>query len=109
MINDDLEFTMELCKDFHDEKLPTLSFAIFAGKNGLKHTYYEKPMRNQILIMERSAISRQQIMSIMSNELVRRLEVISTGLDQTEIDEIVNKFTHQIWNSDYTAINDFLA
>ena len=87
-INDDLEFTLELCEDFNDGKLPTLSFALFAGKNGLQHTYFEKAMRNQILVMERSAIGRQQIMSIMSNELVRRLEVISTGLDQTRLMEL---------------------
>ena len=100
-ISDDLEFTMELCSDFQDNKLPTLSFALFAGKNGLRHTYFEKSMRNQILVMERSAIGRQQIMSIMSNELVRRLEVLSIDLEQPEVDEIVNKFTQQLWNSEY--------
>ena len=37
----------------------------------------------------------------MSNELVRRLEVLSTDLKQSEVDEIVNKFTQQLWNSEY--------
>jgi len=100
-ISKDLEFTMELCCDFGDMKLPTLSFALFAGKDGLESTYFEKSMRNQILVMERSAISRQQIMSIMSNELVRRLEVISVNLEQTEKDSIVNKYIQQLWNSEY--------
>ena len=40
MVNPDLEFTMELCSDFKNDKLPTLSFALFTGENGLEHTYY---------------------------------------------------------------------
>ena len=69
-INEDLEFTMELCSDFVDNKLPTLSFSLYAESDGLKHTYFEKLMKNQTLIVERSAISRQQLMNIMSNELI---------------------------------------
>ena len=73
-VSQDLEFTMELCEDFPDRKLPTLSFSIFAANGFLKTTYFEKSMRNQTLVMERSAMGIQQKMSIMSNELIRRME-----------------------------------
>ena len=78
IVNEDLEFTMELCSDFENEKLPTLSFY------GLEHTYFEKSMRNQTLLMSRSSIGKQQLMSIMTNELRRRLEVIGTEVSQLE-------------------------
>ena len=53
-VNKDLSFTMELCSDFPDKKLPTLSFSLFMGENGIESTYFEKEMKNQILMMERT-------------------------------------------------------
>jgi len=101
-VSNDLEFTMELCEDFPDLKLPTLSFSLYADRNGLSHTYFEKAMRNQTLIMNRSAIGKQQLMNILSNELIRRMEVISDELEQNEKNIIVEKFTQQLVNSEYT-------
>ena len=48
-VNSDLQFSMEICKDFEEGKLPTLSFSNWPEENGLMHTYFEKIMRNQIL------------------------------------------------------------
>ena len=101
-ISEDLEFTMEICKDFPDMKLPTLSFSLYAGEKGLMHTYYEKLMKNQTLIVERSAIGKQQVMNIMSNELIRRLEVTSSDLEQSELNKIVDVYTQQLVNSEYS-------
>ena len=56
--------------------------------NGIDHTYFEKSMKNQTLVMERSSISRQQLMSIMTNELRRRLEVIGEKIPQEEKNRI---------------------
>ena len=75
-VNKDLEFTMETHRDFIDGRLPTLSFSLWPGQRCIHHSYYEKEMRNQVLVMERSAMSRHSIMSIMCNELMRRLQVI---------------------------------
>ena len=100
-VNKDLEFTMELCTDFEDNKLPTLSFSLYMSENGIEHTYFEKTMKNQTLLVERSAIGRQQVMSIMTNELRRRLEVMGDSLHQLERNEIVNKYTQQLVNSEY--------
>ena len=55
-VNKDLEFTMELCSDFIDKKLPTLSFSLYITDEGIQHTYFEKNMKNQTLVMERSAL-----------------------------------------------------
>ena len=100
-ICEDIEFTMELSSDFGDNKLPTLSFSLYANDMGIMHTYFEKQMKNQTLVVERSALGRQQIMNIMSNELIRRLEVTSSELEQCELNSIVDKFTQQLVNSEY--------
>ena len=67
----------------------------------IEHTYYEKAMKNQNLVVERSAIGRQQLMSIMTNEVRRRLEVIGASVSQNEHDKIVDKYTQQLVNSEY--------
>ena len=54
-INEDLNFTTETEEDFENRRLPTLSFEIWCGENGIRHSYYEKPMRSQILTMDRSS------------------------------------------------------
>ena len=99
-VSPDLDFTMEICEDFEDRKLPTLFFSLFIGDIGIEHTYYEKTMKNQTLLMERSSLGTQQKMSIMTNELQRRLEVIGENLPQIERNEIVEKYTKQLINSE---------
>ena len=58
-------------------------------------------MKNQTLVVARSALSRNQIMNIMSNELIRRLEVTSSDLSYKDRIEIIDKFTQQLVNSEY--------
>ena len=100
-VNDDLEFTMETHMDFADGRLPTLSFSLWPGQRKIHYSYFEKEMRNQVLVMERTAMSRQSIMSIMSNELMRRLQVVDESLEIEESINIVEKYVQQLVNSGY--------
>jgi len=101
-VNDDLKFTMELCKDFPEGRLPTLAFSLWADKEGLKHTYFEKSMRNQVLLLERTSMSRQSLNSILSNELRRRLEVLDDHISDEEANLVIEKFVQQMVNSEFT-------
>ena len=102
-INPDLEFTVESQEDFQNEKLPTLDFAIWQDKLGvLNHTYFQKEMRTPYVVMSRSAMSTQQKLQILSNELTRRL--YSVNLDknpQAEQDKIINQMTQELRTSEY--------
>ena len=100
-VNDDLEFTMETHLDFEDKRLPTLSFSLWPGQKGLHYSYFEKKMRNQVLVMERTAMGRQSIMSIMTNELMRRLQVIDDKLEIDETIKVVEQYIQQLINSEY--------
>ena len=100
-INNDLQFTMEICRDFHEEKLPTLSFSIWPEIDGLKHTYYEKSMRNQILQVEKTAMSRKSLYNILSNELRRRMEVLDEDITEKDMKEVVDNFVQQLVNSEF--------
>ena len=101
-VNPDLTFTMELCSDFPNNRLPTLSFAVWPEIDGLHHTYYEKEMKNQTLLLERTSMSRQSLYSILSNEMRRRLETLDDKLSQAETIGVVDQYTQQLINSDFS-------
>ena len=103
-INPDLKFTTEIQSDFQDNKIPTLDFKGWLLKNGhLMHTYFEKAMKNQILLMKRSAMATRQKYTILSNELTRRLS--NCHIEGTTIQEkvrVVEDFTRQLKNSGFS-------
>ena len=100
-INPDLKFTTETEVDFKNQRLPTLSFELWSERQGLKHSYFEKDMRSQVLTMQRSSMAEQSKFSILVNELVRRFEVMSASLEESEQISIVNHYTKQLRNSGY--------
>ena len=59
-INPDLEFTIEKEKDFENGRLPTLGFELWSEKEKIRHSYYEKEMRSQVLTEKRSSQSENQ-------------------------------------------------
>ena len=99
-INEDLKFTLETSEDFSDIRLPTLSFALLEEWWGINHSYYEKPVRSQVLLMEKSAMGSQAKYAILTNELRRRMEVLNDKIVDHEKVQIVDKFTQQLVNSD---------
>ena len=100
-INDDLKFTTELETDFDNGRLPTLSFEMWSEKAGIKHSYYEKPMRSQILTHKRSSQAEKSKYSILVNELNRRFEVLDDSISISEKVNIIDHFTKQLVNSGY--------
>ena len=70
-INEDLRFTTEVEEEFENQRLPTLSFQMWCSEDGVRHSYYEKPMRSQILTMSKSSQSENSKFSILVNEQSR--------------------------------------
>ena len=99
----DLKFTTEIEEDFQDKKLPTLDFKAWLLANGhILHTYFEKTMKNKVLLMKRSAMATKQKFTILSNELTRRLSNCDReGTDQAEKDRICEEFIRQLRNSGF--------
>ena len=79
-VSQDLQFTTEAPEDFKESKLPTLDFKLWLVSGIILHTYFEKEMRTPFVIMKRSAMSEQQRMSILSNELIRRLSNVQISI-----------------------------
>ena len=66
-----------------DQKLPVLDLKIFLNEdNKIRHEFYEKPTRNQRVILPSSALSWGQKRTIHTQELIRRLKNTSFELGQ---------------------------
>ena len=102
-INTDLVFTTELQEDFEDYKIPTLDFKMWLEEDlEINHTFYEKPMKTQIMIPRRSAMPEKMKMSIASNDLNRRMSNINVErMPEEEKIEVADNFTRQLKNSGY--------
>ena len=100
-INLDLRFTAEIREDIPDIKLPTLDCKLWFDEDcKINHMYYEKDMRMQLLIPDRSAMAVRQKMSILTNELVRRLSNMNVeSVEPEEKIRIVDHFTVQLKTS----------
>ena len=109
-VNPDLKFTTETKADFENSRLTTLSFQLWSDKNGLRFSYFEKSMRSQILTMAASSQSEKSKISILINELNRRLAMMDDEVDEEERIAIVDHFTKQLINSGYSEsqIMDFI-
>ena len=100
-ISEDLKFTFETEYDFPKKRLPTLAFELWSTKEGIRFSYFEKEMRNQVLTQKRSSMSENAKVSILTNELNRRFEMVDDKIEKEEKTDIVNHFTQQLVNSGY--------
>ena len=92
-VNEDLTFTVEVCSDFPDNRMPTLDFLLWLEWWGINHSFFEKSMRSPYLTMQRSAMSDHQRYSILAHDLVRCLSNINLGkVSEEEIFLVVEKF-----------------
>ena len=100
-VSDDLEFTIEKESDFENNRLPTLGFELWSTKECIRHSYYEKPMRSQVLTEKRSSQAENQKFAILTNELHRSLQMKDEKVDANEQVERIDHFTQQLINSGY--------
>ena len=100
-VSEDLQFTMETETDFDTKRLPTLSFEMWSEKTGIRHSYFEKGMRSQILTMKRSSQSENSKYSILVNELNRRFEVMDKDISINEKVSVIDHYCQQLINSGY--------
>ena len=72
-ISRDLKFTAETADEFPSRRLPTLDFELWLDNNKIHHNYFQKEMKIPFIVMKKSAMDQQQRISILSNEMIRRL------------------------------------
>ena len=105
-LNKDLKFTAEVAGDFATGRLPTLDFELWVAEDGsLQHNYFQKAMKTPFVVMRRSAMAQQQKLSILSNELVRRLSNTEfASKDHSERVLVIDQYTSELKVSEYNRL-----
>ena len=67
----------------------------------MRHSYFEKKMRSQILTMKKSSQSENSKVSILTNELNRRFQMMDDLISIEEKVEKIDRFSQQLINSGY--------
>ena len=71
----------------------------------VNHDYFQKAMKTPYVIMKRSAISQHQKISILSNELVRRVSNTNHKNETMELAaKVTEKFTKEMKFSGYSRV-----
>ena len=104
-----LKFTVETEEDFSNSRIPTLDMEMFMEdvegqrRQKINFSFYEKPMKTPFCVMKDSAMSEKSKISILSNDLIRRMLSCSETIPDTERNEIIDKFIDRLLVSKYSS------
>ena len=105
-VNADLNFTAETAEEFPSGRLPTLDFELWLKDGKIENNYFQKSMKIDYIVMERSAMGRQQKLSILSNELIRRLSKCDLKKrDPSERIKVIEQYVRELKKSEYKRVD----
>ena len=103
-----MKFTLELEQDFSDKKLPTLDLSMWLKDNGpqsspnIEFEFFSKEMGSKYCILEKSSMDYSSKVSILSNDLCRRLLNTRESIAQSRKDQIVDEYALKMLRSGYS-------
>ena len=99
-----LNFTVEIEIDFEKLRLPTLDCELFMSRENYKISYsvFEKPTRSPFCVMKKSAMSEKSKISILSQDLIRRMQNTEETIPESERIEIIDNYIDRLLVSGYS-------
>ena len=95
-----LSFTTETCEKFADGWLPTLGFKLrVSQKNIIEYCFYEKPTAPNRCLQAETALNHNCMIKSLSNEVERRMDMISDTVPFQERVMAINIFSQKLINS----------
>ena len=93
-IYSNLQFTVETEEDFENLRLPTLDCELFMDKttNKIDYSFFEKQMKTPFCVMKNSAMSEKSKVSILSQDLIRRMQNTSENICESERIQIIDDY-----------------
>ena len=101
-IEEFLEFTTETEEDFRDGWLPTLDTAWKVSEdNSVLFKFWEKPTNTNRTLDKRTAMGENQKVTILTQEVIRRLGNTGEGMRTEIYEDLVDNFSQKLINSGY--------
>ena len=104
-INPMIKLTIETPCNFKNGKMPVLDIQVginHAEMNRIDFEFYQKPTKNQLVILANSALSFSKKRTILTQECLRRLRNTKVELGPEVQKKHINLFMLQLKNSGYT-------
>ena len=88
----------------NNKRVPILDLEVWMDRDEegdwqVRWAFYEKPMKNKFVIMEKSAVSSNSQRTTLVNEVVRRLRNCHKGIPEKETRGILEKFSRKMRRS----------
>ena len=99
-----MNFTGEDETMFKTKKLPTLDTELWFEDGQIKHQFFEKPTVGNRVLMADTALPADGLKATLIQEVVRRLENCSIGIDVQVTDRILSEFAQKLINSGHTML-----
>ena len=104
-IYSNLQFTVEIEEDFENSRLPTLDCQIFMDKSTyqIEYSFFEKSMKTPFCVMKNSAMSEKSKISILSQDLIRRMQNTGQTISESERISIIDNYIDRLLVSGYNV------
>ena len=104
-IYSNLDFTVEIEEDFENARLPTLDCELFMDKSTHKinYSFFEKSMKTPFCVMKNSAMSEKSKISILSQDLIRRMQNTSETISESERINVIDNYIDRLLVSGYSV------
>ena len=98
-----INFTVDVPSDNDDGKVPMLDVKVWIDNddNQVNYIFYQKPMKNRRVTMKSSAMPYRQKITVLSQEVFRRLHNTKHELHEKFKNEILNEFMIDLKISGY--------
>ena len=103
-----LKFTVETEEDFENGRLPTLDCELWMEpiqdqkRRKVNFSFFQKSMKTPFVVMKESAMGQSQKISILSNDIIRRLSNCSETVEMSEKVKIIDDYTETLNVSGYS-------
>ena len=102
-VDDMITLTYDIPEKHEDQKLPVLDLKVWVDKTQeLLFEFYEKPTKNERVILPSSALNWQAKRTILTQEAIRRLKNTSPSLGEETQNLHLSKFMHKLKISGYS-------
>ena len=102
------ELTVDYPSNHPNGRVPILDLEVWMerteeGYQQVMWSFYEKPMKNKCVLMRTSAVPEQTRRSALVNEVVRRLRNCHEDVKESEVADVLSRFSQKMRNSGYYA------
>ena len=107
-VDDMIKFTVDVPSNYSSNKMPVLDLQVWLDENNrVRYTFYEKPMKSNMVIDKSSALPYSMKMKALTQETFRRIHNTDEEYFKEHKGEILSKYMQKLRNSGYSELERY--